>query len=433
MRLHPRLLVFGLVLAACCLATTTARAAQDVQFGVTDDAWLAHGPGTLGSRLAELDRVGVDIVRYTLRWDDIAVREPANARNPRDRAYHWGTADAVLEGLDRRGIAALVTLVGTPDWANNGSGSNWVPEQGASFADFAYAAALRYPFVHHWTIWNEPNQQLWLRPTSASVYVKKLLNPAYVAIKQASPESLVAGGVTAPRGNGGGVSPLAWIQGMGKAGAKLDAYAHHPYPLLPKTETPFTGGCAHCQTVTMATLEKLITAVGRWLGPKRIWLTEYGYQTNPPDLYLGVSLALQAQYLAEASLRAWKLPHVDMLINFLFRDDVDGDSGIRAGWQSGLVSASGKAKPSLVAFTLPFVQVSRSGGWTRVWGQVRPRSGHQPYRLLEWRNGSWQWLGPAAQTGPTGIFVRRLRVGKGARIRIWSPRDRAYSLVLAVR
>ena len=67
-------------------------------------------------------------------------------------------------------------------------------------------------------------------------------------------------------------------------------------------------------------------------------------------------------------------PSVDMLINFMFKDDV-------ADWQSGFYSASGVAKPSLRAFTLPFAEVRRSGSRTTVWGQIRPRSGSQPYRL----------------------------------------------------
>ena len=75
------------LLAAACLAAATAGAARDVRFGVKDDAWLLYGPGTLASRLTQLDRLGVDIVRFSLRWDDIAVRQPLDGRNPRDRAY----------------------------------------------------------------------------------------------------------------------------------------------------------------------------------------------------------------------------------------------------------------------------------------------------------------------------------------------------------
>ena len=38
----------------------------------------------------------------------------------------------------------------------------------------------------------------------------------------------------------------------------------------------------------MATIRKLLILVRRDFGPKPIWLTEYGYQTNPPDTFLGV-------------------------------------------------------------------------------------------------------------------------------------------------
>jgi hypothetical protein len=413
------------------IVAPTVSAAPGVLFGVKDDAWLLYGPGTLDSRLSELDRRGVDIVRFTLRWDDVASRKPASGRDPLDRAYRWRAGDKVLNGLRAHGIAAVVTLVGTPAWANGGRGPSWAPQNGARFADFAYAAARRYPFVRYWTIWNEPNQRLWLRPTSPRVYVETLLSPAYAAIKRASPRALVGGGVTAPRGGAGGVSPLAWIEGMGKAGAKLDAYAHHPYPLLPRVETPRSGGCGHCETVTMATLERLIQAVRRRLGPKRIWLTEYGYQTSPPDPWLGVPWALQAQYVAEAGLRVWNVPYVDMLINFMFRDDVADE--VRPGWQSGFYSASGTAKPSLRAFMLPLAQVSRTGARTTVWGQVRPRSGPQPYRLQELRDGRWQWVGGSALTETSGTFLREVPAQSGSRLRFWSPRDESFSLVLTVR
>jgi hypothetical protein len=107
--------------------------------------------------------------------------------------------------------------------------------------------------VKRWLIWNEPNQVRWLRPTSPAIYTTRLLNPAYAAIHAAIPGAQVGGGVTAPRGSTGGVSPIAWIAGMHAAHARLDAYAHNPYPLDPKLETPLTGACGHCDTLTMAT------------------------------------------------------------------------------------------------------------------------------------------------------------------------------------
>ena len=44
----------------------------------------------------------------------------------------------------------------------------------------------------------------------------------------------------------------------------------------------------------MATIRKLLILVKRYFGSKPVWLTEYGYQTNPPDTFLGVTLKRQA-------------------------------------------------------------------------------------------------------------------------------------------
>src|SRR5712691_3686391 len=291
--MRVRTLAAGVAASALALlAPATAAASPSVQYGIQDDAWLAYGPGSLDQRLNRLDRLGVSIVRYTLHWNEIARRRPASPASASDPAYDWGVADAVLGGLRARGIAAVVTIYGTPAWANGGRTPNWAPSSPSAIAGFARAAARRYPWVQRWLVWNEPNQRRSLLPTSPRVYVQRLLNPAYAALHATRLGILVGGGVTAPRGNVGGVAPVDWITGMRAAHARLDAYAHNPYPLDPRRETPWSGGCSTCKTLTMATLDRLVTEVNHNFGPKRIWLTEYGYQTNPPDKLLGVSKSL---------------------------------------------------------------------------------------------------------------------------------------------
>ena len=362
--------VVAAILAAALVTGSPATASPSIRYGVQDDAWLLHGPGTLDSRMAELERLGVDIVRYTVRWDQVAERRPENPRDHTDPAYQWRSADTVLRGLHRNGIAAVVTLLGTPSWANGGRSFTWAPADARSFANFAHAAAQRYSWITSWTIWNEPNQPRWLQPTSAAVYVQKLLNPAYAQIHAANPHADVGGGMTAPRSTGGGVSPVSWIRAMGRHDAQLDAYAHHPYPSLPKEESPWSGACGHCSTITMAELERLLTEVGRAFGPVRIWLTEYGYQTDPPDLLLGVPPATQALYVASSARRVFLAPYVDMLIYYLVYDDAAPE-----GWQSGFFTRHGNPKPSYTAFRLPVVQVSRTGDRVTIWGQVRASIG----------------------------------------------------------
>ena len=402
---------------------------HDVAFGVADDAWLAHGPGTLESRLDELTRLGVDVVRFTVRWDSVAARRPDDPRDPADAAYSWDEVDPVLRGLRRHGIDPVVTLFGTPAWANGGRASNWAPSSGRAFANFAYAAASRYPWVTRWTIWNEPNRTTFLRPTTAATYVDKLLNPAYAQLHAASGTVRVAGGVTSPRaGSGGGVAPVAWIRAMARAGAKLDAYAHHPYPGRPQSETPWGPKCVNCQTITMADLGRLEREVGTAFGRKPIWLTEYGYQTNPPDLFLGVTPEQQATYVASAAMRVYRSSSVEMLIFFMVRDDRSAD-----GWQSGLFTADGAVKPAYGAFRLPVLQTSRHGGSVALWGQVRPRSGKQPYRVRLEDDERTSWLGGTRWTDEKGFFTILVAAPPGARVRIWSPRDGAYGYEVLVR
>jgi len=413
-----RRLVVLAVLAAFLSLPAAAGASPYVQYGVQDDAWLQYGPGTLDDRLAQLDDLGVDVVRVTVNWRTV---------EPQRGVDDWTRADLLLRGLHDHGIAPLVTIWGTPAWANGGLPENWAPTSAASFAAFARKIALRYPFVHKWAVWNEPNQQRWLRPTTPSTYVTRLLNPAYAAIHAVSPQSQVAGGVTAPRGSAGGVSPVDWIAGMGLAHARLDAYAHNPYPLA-RGETPTSGGCDHCETITMATLPRLLNDVQRAFGTHvRIWLTEYGYQTDPPDSLLGVSYAAQARYTSEAALRTYDAPRVDVLIHYLLRDEPDP-----ARWQSGVYTAFDRAKPALQSFRFPLAERSRTRSRTVLWGQVRPGSTNV-YRLLRYANGRWNRVGDDRRTTARGYLQYVVNAKPGARYRLWLPEWHTYSAILTVR
>jgi Beta-galactosidase len=409
--------------AACLLAVpaggpSAAQASPSVKFGIQDDAWLEFGYGTVRQRVAVLDRLGVDVVRVTLDWNRV---EAARGE------YDWGKEDEILEALHDRGLTPLVTILGTPSWANGGRGPNWAPTSSEPMQSFARAAALRYPYVRNWLIWNEPNQRRWFRPVSPSTYVTKLLNPAYLAIKQVDPAAKIGGGVTAPRGGIGGMSPVDFLRGIARAHGLLDAYAHHPYPLRPD-ETPTSGGCGHCETITMATLGRLIKEVGRSFPKARIWLTEYGYQTNPPDRLLGVTPAKQARYIAESARRAVVLPRVDLLVQYLYQDEPS-----LGRWQSGLTTSTGRPKPALAAAMLPLAQISRRGAETVVWGQVRPGSGPQRYALQIRRGSAWDSVGGLAFTSARGTLTRAVTAPPGTQLRLWYPARLIASPPLVVR
>jgi hypothetical protein len=391
--------------AALALTAGSARASTFAQYGVQDDAWLLYGAGTLDQRVATLRTLGVHIVRLSVRWDEVE-----RTRGTRD----WGQYGVALDALHAAKIPVVVTLWGSPRWANGGHAANRLPTRG--FGDFAYAAAKRFPWIHQWTAWNEPNTRVYSSPVSPRTYVTKVLNPAYAALHRASRANKVAGGVTSPRRTSSGMSPLAFMQGMHAAHAKLDAYAQNPYPGS-RAETPFRDPCSWCTTFNMARLSVIRSDVSRYFGSRtQVWLTEYGYQTNPPDRLLGVSPALQATYGSQAAAKVYRQAGVTMLIHFMVRDDTSA-----AGWQSGLLTSKGTAKPSFRAFQLPLAELSRTGTRTTLWGQVRPGSGRRPYTLQRWNGHAWVRVGATMRTSVNGTLQRVITARAGQRFRLVSP------------
>ena len=426
-------LVAGLAAVALAATASTASASWKAQYGVQDDAWLEFGTQKMSSleeRLAMLDQLGVDVVRYTLRWDHIAPLRPKEPANPADPAYDWSSADALLGGLHAHGVDVLLTLWGTPGWANGWQKPNWAPKSPSALALFATAAAKRYPWVHKWEVWNEPNQLGGLDPNSPRLYVERLLNPTVTALHAANSRNVVAGGATSPRATRTALSAVTFMNGMRRASARFDVYSHHPYPRWfgrGRPETPLqTLPCT--RWLTMASLQCLLESVNKNFGPKHVWLTEYGYKTNPPDRYRGVSPTLQARYLAEAARRVYQAPRVDLLINFLIRDEP-----VVGRWASGFFTAREVVKPSFFSFMLPLAEVGRQGGRATLWGQIRPRSGPQPYLLQRWGGGSWLPVGAVSVSGNQGFFTRQVSASRGSRFRVWSLLDNTFSPALVVR
>ena len=100
------------------------------------------------------------------------------------------------------------------------------------------------------------------------------------------------------------------------------------------------------RAVTLGNINVLINELTRLYGPKRLWITEYGYQTNPPDRLFGVSFAKQARYVSLSYAIARANPRIDMMLWFLLKDD----PRIGAGWQSGFYTVSMRQKPAWRAF-----------------------------------------------------------------------------------
>jgi hypothetical protein len=210
--------------------------------------------------------------------------------------------------------------------------------------------------------WNEPNRSIGLKTQyrrvggrwvmQSPIDYTRICNAIYGGVHRTLIRGeKVACGATAPRGNNSPtssrptISPLAFMRALHTAGLrKFDAYAHHPY-YGRKTETPTTNPSS--TAVTMGNINTLIAQLTKLWGSKRLWITEYGYQTNPPDRAFGVTYAKQAAYMKQAYAIARKNPRIDMMLWFLLRDEPR-----LGGWQSGLLTRTGQKKPAFNVFRL---------------------------------------------------------------------------------
>ena len=63
----------------------------------------------------------------------------------------------------------------------------------------------------------------------------------------------------------------------------FDVYAHHPYYAAPNESPTYVPTGKTKRRIQLGNINTLIAPVTKLYGPKHFWITEYGYQTNPPD------------------------------------------------------------------------------------------------------------------------------------------------------
>src|SRR5436190_14930436 len=190
--------------------------------------------------------LGVKLYEDVLRWNEIAMRRPRDAQNPRARAYRWPREVTRAAAEARRyGMQVALEIIGSPRWANGHKAPKWAPHRLQDFANFAIAASRRYPSVHLWMIWGEPSRSHNFRPlTPAPPYrplthnqkiaphlYARLLDAAYGALKSVTPSNLVIGGMT---DSAASISTPQWIENMRLPNGKpprLDLYGHNPFSI----------------------------------------------------------------------------------------------------------------------------------------------------------------------------------------------------------
>jgi hypothetical protein len=367
--------------------------------GINDEADTLYG--NTAASFAALKALHTQVLRVNLYWGGnkwaVANAKPTDATDPGDPAYNWSLYDRLMKYASLDNIKVVFSILFTPSWANGGAGKTVAPTDPMDLQNFAHAAAERYsgfwtppswqqnatlgigntplPVVTMWTAWNEPNSPVWLTPqykrvggvwrAEAAYQYAKICNAVYTGVHSViiSPErgpvtgEQVACGVTDPKGNDAptqarsSIDPLSFLIAAHKFGMKtFDVYAHHPYADAGTEAPSFVPTGNHKRRVQLGNINLLLNELTQLYGPKHLWITEYAYQTNPPNKTIfGVSWAKQALYMQQAYALARKNPRIDMLLWFLLKDDAS-----KTGWQSGLETTAGKHKPSWNTFlTLP--------------------------------------------------------------------------------
>ena len=412
---------------------------------VQDDALLLHrSEAETRATVEELAAIGVDWVRITAAWS-VTAPDPASPTRPdfdaEDPAAYspgaWASLDRAVRLVDAAGMRVLVDIAfWAPRWAV--ARPSTPPDRQrdgidpGQYAAFAAAVARRYsgreglPAAVAFSVWNEPNYPIFLLPQWRRVerggepqqdgwaadsprQYRAMLRAAAPRIRAAAPGALVLIGNTAALGaadpgrSTDGVPPLEFLRDLACVDRALrplttpecrdfeplpgDGWAHHPYSLNlpPWRRDPQPDNVRLGDLRRMTDLLDRLSRRGRTERRLGLWVTEYGYQTDPPDPTQRVTPELQARWLPEAERQALADERVRSFSQFLLRDlpERPGPTA-RARWgdfQSGLRFPDGRPKPARRAFAYSLALRRVGPRALSVWAHVRAGRGPRDVRL----------------------------------------------------
>jgi hypothetical protein len=429
--------LFLAALAALLLFAAPARAAGP-ETGIADDRVLLNGGEEADKAVAEWKDLGIQTVRIYALWSRIAPNSPTGEND-------WAQLDAAVSRVVNAGMKPILTITGPgPLWVSRRSerGEPRYDPDPKLFGQFAGAVAARYgDRVDRYIIWNEPNLGGWLRPQGqcrgskctpvAPHLYRALVQAAYPAVHAADSKAQVLIGAMSSRGStlhteNSNERPMFFLRALGCVDAKFkklssgrckhykavpaDGFAFHPHGVLAAPEKAFPNkddiSIAELSTLTKA-LDKL-RSLKRIKSAKRLnlYIDEFGYQTNPPDVFTGVSLRTQDEWLQRAAYQAWRNPRVKLFSQYLWQDEPRSINDEFGGWQSGLRFQDGDAKPALKHFPTPFaIDTARN----RLWGQVRTRDAASVKVQRRVGSGAWKTIG-TRRTDANGYWSWKKRL-----------------------
>ena len=361
----PAIALLGLLLTVACVGALggsatgqTARAAKlpPQKKGVWGEIEL-NGR----SLFPTYRQLGIGIYNTAVHWDAIAPTKPTNPTDPADPAYQWPAfLEKLIADAAANGIKVQLMLIGSPPWANGGQSPIWPATNPQDFGDFATAIAKKYPSVHLWMIWGEPNRKPNFGPlvpvtndkgplnaqqqVAPRIYAQ-LVDAAFKALKAVSPQNLVIGGNTYTAAGRDDVNTYQWIQYMklpDGSRPRMDLWGHNPYGFdIPNLkDKPSPRG-----TVTFSDLRRLVKALDKAFPGQRLklYLAEWGVPIGFKDKDLLYSL--KPKEGLEWISAACKIIRWGRIHSLSWVHPID-----TARSSQGFLTRSGKKKPSFNAF-----------------------------------------------------------------------------------
>jgi hypothetical protein len=443
-----------IALAASLVAVPAASASrsQTTLFDLGGGALDVSKEGRAAS-LDELKSFGVDTVRVIVAWrqlapqPDSATKPSFDAADPNAYPQQWDALDDLVRGVKARGMNVLLTPSGpTPDWAS--AGHDGVTNPSAfDFQQFVQALGTRYsgtftppppvqptdppstvlPRVDLWSIYNEPNLALFLKPqlrhgksVAAKIYRNLFIGAQKGLAASGHANDTVLIGETSPGPGRKGTDPITFMRGVfclnamfkrkgGCAPIDADGWAQHPYDPF---DAPFDVG--HHNLINLATIDELTKALNKARAAgavtKRlpIYVTEFGIE-SVPDLKYGVSQLRQAEYLSISEYLMYRNRRIRSYGQYLLQDD---KGNAQVNFQTGLRDANGHKKVAYNSFSIALVAQRPDPKRKKVtiWGHVRPKGG--PYSVAVKANGNTiRTIG----TNAAGYFQFRTTFHQGRR------------------
>ncbi len=299
------------------------------------------------------------------------------------------------------------------------------------------------PRVNVYALWNEPNHPGLMLPqwkadkrTPASPAIYRLMvRAAYPAMKKARNGTRILIGNTSSVGGNpgtGAVAPLAFLRELACVNRNLnrrsngdcagfrrlpgDGWAHHPYT---RNQPPSSTGPGpdDVHVADLGRLSRTLRALVRRgrlsAGYRRIYLTEFGFETKRVGDRPRVSQSAQARWLTWSEYLADRVPGVRSFAQFLLRDQppaatVISDSDARpfGEYSTGLFQTDGTPKTAARTFRAGlFAGVRQDGRRVTLYGRLRLGPGKQAITIeRRIRRGSWSTIARFTLDGQGAFF-----------------------------